>query len=91
MPWNKYALRKASSLDPDDSDSCIGDPLATSSSKRTAKEHHSKQKNKKTLGNLIISFQSIKIKRTELPVLLETIQPDGVVWGITNHTTPGNR
>ena len=73
------ALSKAPTFDPDDSESCIGDPLATSSPKRTAKEHHSKQKNKKTLRTLIINFQSIKIKRTELPVLLETIQPDVII------------
>jgi hypothetical protein len=40
---------------------------------------HSKQKNKKTLRTLIINFQSIKNKRTELPVLLETAQPDVII------------
>jgi hypothetical protein len=47
------ALSKASTvtLDTDDSDSCIGDPLATSP-KRTTKEPHNKQINKKDLKNL---------------------------------------
>jgi hypothetical protein len=29
--------------------------------------------------SLIINFQSIKNKRTELPVLLETVQPDVII------------
>ena len=32
-----------------------------------------------TLRTLIINFQSIKNKRTELPVLMETVQPDVII------------
>ncbi|CAG2242433.1 unnamed protein product [Mytilus edulis] len=56
----------------------LGDPLAASSPKRVT-QTTTGNKNKKALRTLIINFQSIKNKRTELPILIETANPDKII------------
>ncbi|XP_063400034.1 uncharacterized protein LOC134684660 [Mytilus trossulus] len=69
---------KSSSINQDDSNISIGDPIASSSPKRV-KQTKTGNKNKKALRTLIINFQSIKNKRTELPILIETANPDIII------------
>ena len=56
----------------------IGEPIATSFPVRSQKPWP-RSKTKKGVCTLIINFQSIKNKRTELPVLKETAQPDAII------------
>ncbi|CAC5360010.1 unnamed protein product [Mytilus coruscus] len=69
---------KSSSINQDDSNISLGDPLAASSPKRVTQTTPG-NKNKKALRTLIINFQSIKNKRTELPILIETANPDIII------------
>ena len=62
--------------------SSFGDPIATSSPKRPA-NNASKKPNRKGIRILVVNFQSIKNKRTELPVLIESSQPDIIVGSET--------
>ncbi|XP_071123237.1 uncharacterized protein [Mytilus edulis] len=69
---------KSSSINQDDSNISLGDPLAASSPKRVT-QNTTGNKNRKALRTLIINFQSIKNKRTELPILIETANPDIII------------
>jgi len=75
---------KSSTSDLDDSSQNLsfGNPIATSSPKRTQqpdRSHGMRTNNKKSLRILIINFQSVKNKRTELPVLTESAKPDIII------------
>jgi hypothetical protein len=62
---NSDAPSKASSCsDADDSDSCIGDPLATSTPKRTTNEPYSKQKNNKMNCELMLTYDTPALRQT---------------------------
>ena len=62
--------------------SIFGDPIATSSPNRPA-NYASKKPNSNGIRILVVNFQSIKNKRTELPVFIESSQSDIIVGSET--------